>query len=82
MPLFNVPQRAGKAQDRAVANKSKTTVKATTSVKGGSSLLGRINQIKAVVEKNLGQFKDKKQRHYFANKGLSSQGYGFSSGHI
>ena len=23
----------------------------------------------------------KKQRHYFANKGLSSQGYGFSSGH-
>ena len=24
----------------------------------------------------------KKQRHYFANKGLSSQSYGFSSGHI
>ena len=24
----------------------------------------------------------KKQRHYFANKVLSSQGYGFSSGHI
>ena len=24
----------------------------------------------------------KKQRHYFANKGLSSQGYGFSSGHV
>ena len=24
----------------------------------------------------------KKPRHYFANKGLSSQGYGFSSGHI
>ena len=23
-----------------------------------------------------------KQRHYFANKGLSSQGYGFSSGHV
>ena len=23
----------------------------------------------------------KKERHYFANKGLSSQGYGFSSGH-
>ena len=23
----------------------------------------------------------KKQRHYFANKGLSSQGYGFSCGH-
>ena len=24
----------------------------------------------------------KKQRFYFANKGLSSQGYGFSSGHV
>ena len=24
----------------------------------------------------------KKQRHYFTNKGLSSQGYGFSSGHV
>ena len=24
----------------------------------------------------------KKQRHYFANKGPSSQGYGFSNGHV
>ena len=24
----------------------------------------------------------KKQRHYFANKGPSVQGYGFSSGHV
>ena len=24
----------------------------------------------------------KKQRHYFANRGLSSQGYGFSCGHV
>ena len=24
----------------------------------------------------------KKQRHYFVNKGLSSRGYGFSSGHV
>ena len=24
----------------------------------------------------------KKKRHYFANKGPSSQGYGFSSGHV
>ena len=24
----------------------------------------------------------KKERHYFANKGLSSQSYGFSSGHV
>ena len=26
--------------------------------------------------------KKKKQRHYFANEGPSSQGYGFSSGHV
>ena len=25
---------------------------------------------------------NKKQRHYFANKGPSSQGYGFSCGHV
>ena len=24
----------------------------------------------------------KKQRHYFANKGPSSQGYGFTGGHV
>ena len=24
----------------------------------------------------------KKQRHYFVNRGSSSQGYGFSSGHV
>ena len=24
----------------------------------------------------------KEQRHYFANKGLSSQGYGFTSSHV
>ena len=27
-------------------------------------------------------FNIEKQRHYFANKGPSSQGYGFSSGHV
>ena len=30
----------------------------------------------------LGRKAIKKQRHYFANKGPSSQGYGFSSGHV
>ena len=25
---------------------------------------------------------EEKQRHYFANKGPSSQGYGFSRGHV
>ena len=36
-------------------------------------LLGR----KVMTRQNI-----KKQRHYFANKGSSSQGYGFSSGHV
>ena len=31
---------------------------------------------------NLDSTDIQKQRHYFANKGLSSQGYGFSSGHV
>ena len=33
------------------------------------------------LERKLGQH-IKKQRHYFANKDPSSQGYGFSSGHV
>lgn len=57
MALFNVPKRAGREQDKAVATKSKTRTKATTTVKG-SGLLGQINQIKATVEQYLGKFKD------------------------
>ena len=38
-----------------------------------SFYLGRLEPFKQYIEK---------QRHYFANKGLSSQGYGFSSGHV
>ena len=35
-------------------------------------------------KKSYDQFRQhiKKQRHYFANKGLSSQSYGFSSSHV
>ena len=33
-------------------------------------------------EKKIKINKNKKQRHYFANKGPSSQGYGFSSGPV
>ena len=57
MALFNVPKRAGREQDKAVASKSKTKSRATTTVKG-SGLLGQINQIKATVETHLGKFKD------------------------
>ena len=57
MPLFSVPKRAGREQDKTIANKSNTKTRSTTTVKG-SGVLGQINQIKATVEKNLGQFKD------------------------
>ena len=38
----------------------------------------------ALCKESCDQFRQhiKKQRHYFANKGLSSQGYGFSSSHV
>lgn len=56
MALFNVPKRAGKSQDKAVAGKSKTRTKAPTTMKSG--LLGQISQITATVEKYLGKYKD------------------------
>ena len=57
MPLFNVPKRAGREQDSVIAKKSKTSTRQPTTVKGGG-LLGQINTIKAMVEKNLGKYKD------------------------
>ena len=56
MALFNVPKRAGKSQDKAVAGKAKTRVSAPKTVKNG--LLGQISQITATVEKYLGKYKD------------------------
>ena len=58
MPLFEVPKRAGRAQDSKLVNKTKSTKKIGSSVKTGNGLLGRISEIKAMVEKNLGQYKD------------------------
>lgn len=57
MPLFSVPNRAGKDKDKDIARKSKSRVTKSPVVRGGG-LLGQINQIRATVEKNLGQFKD------------------------
>ena len=56
MALFSVPKRAGREQDKAIATKAKTKKKAPTTVKG-SGMLSQISQIKATVERNLGQFK-------------------------
>ena len=57
MALFSVPVRPGKEQDKAIAKKT-NKASAPITVKSGGGLLERISQIRAMVEKNLGQFKD------------------------
>lgn len=63
MALFEVPKRAGKAQDSTIAKKANKKGKGASAVtvKGGGGVLGRIADIKAMVEKNLGKYKDKYQ---------------------
>ena len=59
MPLFKIPNRAGRSQDKNIAKKAKSKAKSgSISIKGGNTLLGQINEIKALVEKNLGQYRD------------------------
>lgn len=58
MPLFDIPKRANRQADKKVASKSKTMATVMPAVKGGDGVLGRINQIKAMVERNLGKYKD------------------------
>ena len=55
------------------APKSLKMVTAAMKLKDAYSLEGKLDQPRQHIEK---------QRHYFVNKGLSSQGYGFSSGHV
>ena len=53
--------------------KSLQMVIAAMKLKDAYSLEGKLGQPREHIEK---------QRHYFANKGPSSQGYGFSSSHV
>ena len=55
------------------APKSLQMVTAAMKLKDAYSLEGKLDQPRQHI---------KKQRHYFANKDTSSQGYGFSSGHV
>ena len=55
------------------APKSLQMVTAAMKLKDACSLEGKYDQPRHHI---------KKQRHYFANKGLSIQGYGISSGHV
>lgn len=59
MALFEIPKRSTKEQDKLLANKSKSSSKIVATVKGGNDILGRINQIKAMVETKLGKYKDR-----------------------
>ena len=55
------------------APKSLLMVTAAMKLKDAYSLEGKYDQPRQHI---------KKQRHYFVNKGPSSQGYGFSIGHV
>ena len=55
------------------APKSRQTVTAAMKLKDACSLEKSYDQPRQHI---------KKQKHYFANKGPSSQGYGFSSSHV
>ncbi len=62
--LFNLPPRATKAGDSAIAKKAGKTVKNSStniSLKGGGGLLERIATINAMVSKNLGKYVDNYQ---------------------
>ena len=59
MALFEIPNRPTKEHDKAVALKAKKPNKSPATMKGGIDILGRINQIKAMVEKKLGKYKDR-----------------------
>lgn len=58
MALFKIPNRPGKTQDMKLAKKSVKKTVSPVTVKSGNGILGRIEEIKAVVNKNLGQYKD------------------------
>ncbi len=60
MPLFEIPKRnISKSSDRRIVTKSQTAKIVTPTIKGGTNLMARINQIKAMVEQNLGKYRDK-----------------------
>ena len=57
MALFEVPNRGGRSLDLSIAKKSKSS-RTVSTVRSGDGVLGRITEIKAFVEKNLGKYKD------------------------
>lgn len=58
MPLFKIPTRGGKEQDKALVSKLKTNTKQPTTTIRGGGLLSQISQIKSIVDQYLGKYKD------------------------
>jgi len=58
---FEFGKRTDRTADKKVIAKTARSAKQVTTVKGGTDILSRINQIKAMVERSLGQYKDKYQ---------------------
>lgn len=58
MALFKIQKRPGRSQDSTVAKKSRTASKAVPTVRSGGDLLSKIAEIRIMVERNLGQYKD------------------------
>lgn len=56
MALFNIPTRDNKEKTKEIAIKSKAKSKSVTTIKSGNGLLGRIAEIKSMVQKHLGKF--------------------------
>lgn len=69
MPLFKVPERAGRSADSSIAKRANSTTKSSTTVKGGGGgLVERINTARAITERNLGKYREK----YIAIKDIMS----------
>ena len=58
MPLFKVPERAGRSADSSIAKRVNSAKKSSTTVKGGGGLVEKINTARAITEKNLGKYRD------------------------
>lgn len=58
MPLFDVPSRSTREQDKQIAGKSKAKMKKAPTTTRSSGLLSKITQIRDVVNKYLGKYAD------------------------
>ena len=58
MPLFDIPNRGSREQDKQIASKSKAKMKKAPTTVRSSGLLSKITQIQGAVDKYLGKYKD------------------------